>query len=171
MEGNYTYSNISNINISFFMNEQSNIIVQKNKNIIPSKGLKRKFPKNKIFRINSLIFNAEKQCTELCAKYDCIFDEKNNALYLIINEKENYDKYAKNRLINILEFSLNIEIDIIYLLINKANEQYINIIQDMIIVGFECDEKPIISIDGNIYKTLKMPIKDISKEIEEISII
>ena len=51
------------------LTSKSNIIVQKNKNIIPSKGLKRKFPKNKIFRINSLIFNAEKQCINSNKKY------------------------------------------------------------------------------------------------------
>ena len=178
MEGNYTYSNISNINISFLMNEQSNDldsianndILKKDSTL--NKSLKRKFPKNKIFRINSLIFNPEKQCNELCAKYDCIYDEKHNSLYLIINGKNSHDKFAKNRLINIIEFSLNVEIDFIYLLINKANKQYINIIQDMMIVGFKCEENlPCVNIDGNVYKRLKMSIKDISNEIKEISFI
>ena len=63
MEGNYTYSNISNINISFSTNEQSNDldsianndILKKDSTL--NKSLKRKFPKNKIFRINSLVMN------------------------------------------------------------------------------------------------------------------
>ena len=75
-------------------------------------------------------------------------------------------------MINIIEFSLNVEIDFIYLLINKANKHYINIIQDMMIVGFKCEENlPCVNIDGNVYKRLKMSIKDISNEIKEISFI
>ena len=43
----------------------------------------------------------------------------------------------------------------------------------MILVGFEPEEKIAkkIVIDGNVYKTLKMSISDISKEIEEIKLV
>lgn len=176
METNYTFSNISNIDISFFINKKSRNLSNKDNelqnNSMQNKDVKKKFPKNKIFRINSLIFNDESNCNELYTQYDCIYDENNNSLYLIISEKTNYDKFAKDRLINILEFSISVEIDIIYLLVGKTNEQYINIIQDMIIVGFEYEDNlPVITIDGNVYKRLKMSIKDISKEIEEINLI
>ena len=176
METNYTFSNISNIDITFFIKQKSRNLDNKDNELqndsMQNKGIKKKFPKNKIFRINSFNFNAENNCNELYTQYDCIYDEKNNSLYLIISGKTNYDKLAKDRLINILEFSIFVEIDIIYLLVGKANEKYINIIQDMIIVGFEYEDNlPVITIDGNVYKKLKMSIKDISKEIEEINLI
>ena len=177
METNYSYSNISNIDISFYINEKSQcfetyddkLSIDNNNN----KCLKEIFPKNKIFRINSIIYNTEKNIKEIYTQYDCIYNKKNNSLYLILNSNHNYAQFTKDRLINILEFSLYEEINTIYLLVDKKNKYYLNIIQDMILVGFEPEDKIAkkIVIDGNVYKTLKMSISDISKEIEEIELI
>ena len=148
-----------------FKNENKN-------NNLSNKNYKGYLPKNKIFKINSLIFNEEKQCQELNHKYDCIYNETDNILYLIINERDNYLSFTKDKLINILEFSISIGIEKICLLISKTNKKYINIIQDMTLVGFKPEETSNkIKIDKNEYKILKMPIKDICQEIKEITLI
>ena len=66
----------------------------------------------------------------------------------------------------------NIGINTIYLLINKKNKDYKNIIQDMLIVGFEYEKNlPHFTIDGSIYKPLKMQMKDLTQEIRQIDLI
>ena len=175
METNFSYSNISNSDISFTFNKKevenlSNGI--KFKEFSKNKELKGKLPKNKIFRINSLISNIEKKTNEIYFQYNCIYNEKDNSLCLIINANDNYSKFTKVWLINILHFSISIGVESICLLVSKSNKKYLKVIQDMIIVGFKIDEKcQKITIDGIIYKILKMPIKDIYQEIREISLI
>ncbi len=169
MEINYSYSNASKSDIYFMINEGT-IILNLQNGI--KKSHKGNLPKNKIFSINSIVFNKEKQCKELNHKYDCIYNEIENILYLIINEKDNYLSFTKDKLINILQFSISIGIDKICLLISKKNKQYLNIIQDMILVGFKPEENlNKIKIDKSEYKLLKMPINDICQEIKEITII
>jgi hypothetical protein len=176
MKSTYSYSNISNISISFNIHQNNNDIAilntsQKNK-IRHIDNIRRKFPEQKIFRINSLIFNQEKDKPEIYTKYDCIYGEKNNSFYLIINEKVNYSEFTKDKLINILDFLNNVGINTIYLLINKKNKYYKNIIQDMLIVGFEFEKNlPHFTIDGIIYKKLKMSMKDLTQEIKQIDLI
>ena len=173
MKKNYTYSKLSDINISFYINEKSqNFEESKLQNSQNNIALKGKFPENKIFRINSLFLNKERNITEISTQYDCIFNEKNNSLCLIFNNQDNYENFTKEKLLNILEFAISIEIDTIYLLVNKSNKHYLNIIQDMLIVGFEIEKNfTNINIDGSIYKSLKTPIKNICKEIKEINLI
>ena len=163
MKINYSYSNASKMNISFEITE--NRIKEKRNDKI-------KFPEQKIFRINSLTFNNEKDKQEIYTKYDCIYSEKNNSLYLIFNENINYSEFTKDKLINIIDFSKSVGIGFIYILICKKNSKYLNIVQDMSIVGFESEKNfPVFNIDGNIYKSLKMSIKDITQEIQQINFI
>ena len=163
MKINYSYSNVSNMSISFEITE--NRIKEKRNDKI-------KFPEQKIFRINSLTFNNEKDKQEIYTKYDCIYSEKNNSLYLIFNENINYSEFTKDKLINIIDFSKSVGIGFIYILICKKNSKYLNIVQDMSIVGFESEKNfPVFNIDGNIYKSLKMSIKDITQEIQQINFI
>ena len=163
MKINYSYSNVSNMSISFEITE--NRIKEKRNDKI-------KFPEQKIFRINSLTFNNEKDKQEIYTKYDCIYSEKNNSLYLIFNENINYSEFTKDKLINIIDFSKSVGTDFIYILICKKNSKYLNIVQDMSIVGFESEKNfPVFNIDGNIYKSLKMSIKDITQEIQQINFI
>ena len=172
METNYSYSNISNSDISFIFNKKEEENFSDSIIINNNKELKGKLPKNKIFKINSLIFNIEKGSKEIYTQYNCIYNEDHNSLYLIFNTNDNYSKFTKDWLINILEFSISIGIDSICLLVSKSNNKYINIVQDMIIVGFKLDEKfSKITIDGIAYKILKMSIKDIDQEIKEIVLI
>ena len=163
MKINYSYSNASKMNISFEITENK---------FKEKRNDKIKFPEQKIFRINSLTFNNEKEKQEIYTKYDCIYSEKNNSLYLIFNENINYSEFTKDKLINIIDFSKSVGINFIYILICKKNTKYLNIVQDMSIVGFESEKNfPVFNIDGNIYKSLKMPIKDISQEIQQINFI
>ena len=176
MKTNYSYNNVSNVNISFNIrqNQEDDAILCTSieKEIRDKELIKRKFPEQKIFRINSLIFNDEKEKQEIYTKYDCIYVEKNNSLFLIFNEKVNYSEFTKDKLMNILYFSNSIGIGTIYILINKKNKNYKNIIQDMLLVGFIFEKNiPPFTIDGNMYKSLKMSIKDITQEIKQIDFI
>ena len=175
MDRKYSYSNISKSEINFMINEGTIILNFKDgkqKKNFKNKPNKGKLPKNKIFHINSLIYNKEKQINEIYNTYDCIYNEIDNSLYLIINENDNYSKFTKDKLINILEFSISLGIDKICLLISKSNNQFLNIIQDMMIVGFKSEKNyKKINIDENEYKILKMSIKDMYQEIKEITLI
>lgn len=175
MENSFSYSNISKFEINFMINEKTiflNVKKEKEKNILSNKCFIDKLPKNQIFHINSMIFNEEKRIEELYNKYDCIYNDINNVLYLIMNEKYNYANFTKEKLLNLLEFSISLGIDKICLLVSKKNHNYLKIIQDMMIVGFNLENNKFkITIDGNEYKTLKMSIKDICQEIKEISLI
>ena len=163
MKINYSYSNVSNMSISFEITENK---------FKEKRNDKIKFPEQKIFRINSLTFNNEKEKQEIYTKYDCIYSEKNNSLYLIFNENINYSEFTKDKLINIIDFSKSVGIDFMCVLMCKKNSKYLNIVQDMSIVGFESEKNfPVFNIDGNIYKSLKMSIKDITQEIQQINFI
>ena len=164
MKTNYSFSNVSDINISFDIPKG-----KENGNKF-KKETKQKFPDQKIFRINSLIFNDEEQ--QISTKYDCIYNEKYNSLFLLFNEHVKYSEITKDKLINILDFSNSIGIDYIYILINKKNKNFLHIVQDMLIVGFEIGKNfPLFNIDGFIYKALKMSVKDIKQEIKQIEFI
>ena len=174
MEYNFSYSNINKSEINFTIKDK--ILLSFNnitkKSHFQTKIDRAKLPINNIFRINSLFFNEEKQIEEIYNKYDCIYNDINNILYLIINKNFNYANFTKDKLLNLLEFSIFLGIDKLYLLISKTNSKYLNIIQDMKIVGFRFEDNSYkISIDGNEYKILKMNIKDICEEIKEITLI
>jgi len=106
----------------------SNINNEKLNNDIFETKAKQKFPDQKIFRINSLIFNEEKEKKEIYTKYDCIYNKKDNSLYILFNKNMNYINFTKDKLINILDFSNSVKIETIYILINKTNKYFVNII-------------------------------------------
>ena len=126
MKSTYSYSNISNINISFNIHQNKNDIAilntSLNHNFRCCDSIKRKFPEQKIFRINSFVFNDEQAKQEIYTKYDCIYSQKENSIYLIFNQYVNYSEFTKDKLINILDFASSIGIDFIYILINKNNK-------------------------------------------------
>ena len=72
-------------------------------------------------------------------------------------------------MMNLLELAQKVEIENIYFLVAKKNQQYIKIVQDLMIIGFEVDEKAkSVNIDGNVYKVLVLPVKEQDDEIEEV---
>ena len=134
-----------------------------------NQGLKAKMPKNQIFEINSLIFNITKHKKEILTKYKCIYDEINNSLSILLCEDLCFADFTKEIMLNLLEFAKKVEIETIYFLVAKKNAQYIKMVQDLMIVGFEVDEKnKNVNIDGCTYKVLKLPVKEQDDDIEEI---
>ena len=168
----FNMSNVSNFNLSFLVDVGKTSWFsgeERQNDDFLNKDLKNQIPKNQIFHINSLIFNITKHKREILSKYECYYDESSNALSLLLSEEICYSDFTKEIMINLLEFTQKVGIDTIYFLVAKKNKQYLRIIQDLMIVGFEADENvKNTTIDGNVYKILKMPIKEESDEIEEV---
>ena len=134
-----------------------------------NKELKKQIPKSKIFEINSLIFNITKHKREILTKYKCSYDESSNSLSFILSEDICFSDFTKEIMMNIFDFCQKVGIDTIYFLIAKKNAQYIRIVQDLMIVGFEVDENiKTVNIDGNVYKVLMLPVKEEYDEIEDV---
>ena len=168
----FNLSNVSNFNLSFLVDVGKTSWFsgeERQNDDFLNKDLKTQIPKNQIFHINSLIFNITKHKREVLSKYECYYDESSNALSLLLSEEICYSDFTKEIMINLLDFTQKVGIDTIYFLVAKKNKQYLRIIQDLMIVGFEADENvKNTTIDGNVYKILKMPIKEESDEIEEV---
>ena len=168
----FNLSNVSNFNLSFLVDVGKTSWFsgeERQNDDFLNKDLKTQIPKNQIFHINSLIFNITKHKREVLSKYECYYDESSNALSLLLSEEICYSDFTKEIMINLLDFTQKVGIDTIYFLVAKKNKQYLRIIQDLMIVGFETDENvKNTTIDGNVYKILKMPIKEESDEIEEV---
>ena len=60
-----------------------------------NENLKSQFPKKKIFKINSLIYNAETQVKDINISFDCSYNEENNVLSIIVNENINHNNLTK----------------------------------------------------------------------------
>ena len=102
-------------------------------------------------------------------KYKCFFDEQSNSLSLILTEDICYSDFTKEIMMNLFEFAQKVGIETIYFLVAKKNAQYIRIVQDLMIVGFEVDEKvKTVSIEDKVYKVLMLPVKEQDEEIEEV---
>jgi len=169
---NINMSEISDFNISFLVDVGKTRWFkgeEKQSDDFLSQNLKSTMPKNKIFLINSLIFNITKHKREILTKYKCYYDEGTNSLNILITQDLCFADFTKEIMINLLDLARKVGIETIYFLVAKKNEQYIKIVQDLMIVGFELDEKnKSINIDGNAYKVLKLSVKEQDEEIEEI---
>ena len=165
-------SNRSNFNLSFLVDVGETKWYngeEKQNNDFLNKDLKSKIPRNQIFEINSLIFNITKHKNEILTKYNCFYDEKSNSLSLIISKDVCFSDFTKEIMINLLDFAEKVGIESIYFLVAKKNNQYIRIVQDLMVIGFEIDEKlKTANIEGNVYKVLYLPIKEDYDEIEEV---
>ena len=165
-------SNKSNFNLSFLVDVGEAKWYngeEKQSNDFLNKDFKNQIPKSQIFEMNSLIFNITKHKKEVLAKYKCFYDENSNSLSLIITEDICFSDFTKEIMMNLFDFAQKVGIEIIYFLVAKKNSQYIRIVQDLMVVGFEIDEKlKTVNIEGNVYKVLSLPIKEENDEIEEI---
>ena len=165
-------SNKSNFNLSFLVDVGETKWYngeEKQSNDFLNKDFKNQIPKSQIFEMNSLIFNITKHKKEVLAKYKCFYDENSNSLSLIITEDICFSDFTKEIMMNLFDFAQKVGIEIIYFLVAKKNSQYIRIVQDLMVVGFEIDEKlKTVNIEGNVYKVLSLPIKEENAEIEEI---
>ena len=169
---NINMSNTSDFNLSFLVDVGSTRWFQgeeKKSNDFLNQGLKAQIPKNQIFSINSLIFNITKHQKEILTKYQCYYEEQSNSLSVLFTKDFCFADFTKEIMINLLEFAQKVEIQTIYFLVAKKNQDYIKIVQDLTIVGFEVDEKlKSVNIEGNAYKVLMLPVKEQDEEIEEV---
>ena len=169
---NITMSNVSDFNLSFLVDVGATRWFQGEEKKEPgflSQGLKKQIPKDQIFLINSLIFNITKHKKEILSKYQCYYEEKSNSLSVLFTEDFCFADFTREIMINLLEFAQKVEIETIYFLVAKKNKEYIKIVKDLTIIGFEMDEKTkSVSIEGNSYKVLRLSVKDQDEEIEEV---
>ena len=169
---NINMSNISDFNLSFLVDVGATSWYQgevRKSNDFLNQDLKAQIPKNQIFQINSLIFNITKQKKEILTKYKCFYEESSNSLSILLTNDFCFADFTKEIMMNLLEFAQKVCIDTVYFLVSKKNQQYIKIVQDLITIGFELDEKTkTVNIEGNTYKVLKLSVKEQDEEIEEI---
>ena len=169
---NINMSDISDFNLSFLVDVGSTRWFQgeeKKDSDFLNVNFKNQIPKNKIFEINSLIFNITKHKKEILTKYKCYFEESSNSLDIILTQDLNFADFTKEIMINLLEMAQKLGIETIYFLIAKKNPQYIKFVQDLMIIGFEVDTNTkTVNIEGNTYKVLKLQVKDQDEEIEEV---
>ena len=134
-----------------------------------NESLKEKLPKNTLFNINSLIFNIESHQEEILSKYDCYYNSNNNSFCIIIGDNAKYSDFSKEIMMNLMEFSQKLSISSIFLLICRKNKDYVKLLQGMLTVGFTNEETTkTTTIDGKMYKILKMNLSKAQAEIEEV---
>ena len=165
-------SNVSDFNLSFLVDVGVTRWFQgeeKKSSDFLNQNLKSQIPKNQIFLINSLIFNITKHKKEILSKYQCYYDEKSNSLTVLFTQDFCFADFTREIMINLLEFAQKVEIETIYFLVAKKNQDYIKIVKDLTIIGFEMDENTkSVTIEGNVYKVLMLPVKEQDEEIEEV---
>ena len=138
------------------------------KNNIINEELKSQLPKNKIFKINSLIYNVETQTKDLNISFDCSYNDESNCLSVIINENINHKNLTKEVALTLFLFVQKLQIEKLYLIVALKNPNYILLLQEMMTLGFQ-SEKSVksTSIDGNAYKILYVETKDMLANIKE----
>ena len=169
---NINMSDISDFNLSFLVDVGSTRWFQgeeKKDSDFLNVNFKSQIPKNKIFEINSLIFNITKHKKEILTKYKCYYEEQSNSLNILLTKDLNFADFTKEIMMNLLEMSQKLCIETIYFLVAKKNPQYIKFVQDLMIIGFEVDTNTkTVNIEGNVFKVLKLQVKDQDDEIEEV---
>ena len=136
-----------------------------------NEALKSQLPKKKIFKMNSLIYNVEGQIREINISFDCSYNDENNTLSIIINEKIDHKNLTKEVAMTLFHFVQKTGIDKLYLIVALKNPNYILLLQEMMMLGFQ-SEKSVKStnIDGDTYKILYIETQEMSINIEELGI-
>ena len=136
-----------------------------------NEALKSQLPKKKIFKMNSLIYNVEGQIREINISFDCSYNDENNTLSIIINEKIDHKNLTKEVAMTLFHFVQKTGIDKLYLIVALKNPNYILLLQEMMTLGFQ-SEKSVKStyIDGDTYKILYIETQEMSINIEELGI-
>ena len=169
---NINMSDISDFNLSFLVDVGSTRWFQgeeKKDSDFLNVNFKSQIPKNKIFEINSLIFNITKHKKEILTKYKCYYEEESNSLNILLTQDLNFADFTKEIMMNLLEMSQKLCIETIYFLVAKKNPQYIKFVQALMIICFEVDTNTkTVNIEGNVFKVLKLQVKDQDDEIEEV---
>ena len=173
---NFTYdmSNVVDFTMSFTVNSgqiQWYLGGIKKSNEFINEDLKNQLPKKKIFKINSLIYNIESQIKEINISFDCSYNDENNTLSIIVNEKIDHTNLTKEVALTLFLFVQKLNIEKLYLIIALKNPNYILLLQEMMTLGFQ-SEKSVrsTSIGGDAYKILYVETKDMSNNIEEFGL-
>ena len=174
MNFSYDMKDVVDYNLSFTV-ESGNIQwylggIKKSSDFM-NENLKSRFPKKKIFKINSLIYNVESQSRDVNISFDCSYNDVNNTLSIIVNENINYTNLTKEVALTLFQLVQKTNIEKLYLIVALKNPNYILLLQEMMTLGFQ-SEKSVksTSIDGNAYKILYVETKDMSVNIEELGL-
>lgn len=173
MTTNYEFDlqNQSNYTLSFIVDFGTTYWIANGKKQKPeelNKQLKNELPSDKTFNITSLIFNIESKKEEVLTKYSCVYKKETDSLCFLIEDSARYADFSKEIMINLMEFAQKLGIKIMFLFISRGNKEYVKILQGMLTVGFQQEEKmSTAKIDGKNYRVLKMNMKQ-DDEIEEI---
>ena len=174
MNFSYDMKDVVDYNLSFTV-ESGNIQwylggIKKSSDFM-NENLKSQFPKKKIFKINSLIYNVESQSRDVNISFDCSYNDVNNTLSIIVNENINYTHLTKEVALTLFQLVQKTNIEKLYLIVALKNPNYILLLQEMMTLGFQ-SEKSVksTSIDGNAYKILYVETKDMSVNIEELGL-
>jgi len=132
--------------------------------------MKQQLPENTLFNINSLVFNLENNKEEVLSKYNCFYNPSLEALCVMIEDKTKYSDLSKEIVMNIMDFATKMSIKNIILMIDRKNKDYVKVLQGMMTVGFSTDSNvKMTRVGGKDYKVLKMTLKSVPEEIEEIA--
>ena len=88
----------------------------------------------------------------------------------MIEQGIKYSDLSKEIVMNMMDFTERMSIKNIVLLLDRRNKDYIKILQGMMTVGFTNEEKmKTVKISEKEYKVLKMTLKHLQDEIQEIA--
>ena len=152
-------------NITWYLND-----IKKADELI-NDSFKKEIPKNTIFKITSLLYNVETQERETNVVFDSWYNVKDNdnSLVVLVKDDVTPTNLTKEVMLTLFQFAQKVVIDRIFLLLSVKNPNYILLLQQMMTCGYEtCKELRSTTIDNVAYKVLKVEIKDISGNIEEI---
>jgi len=134
------------------------------------KNLKTTIPENTLFNINSIIFNLENNKEEVLNKYNCFYNPSLEALCIMIEDATKYSDLSKEIVMNLMDFAHKMAIKNLILMIDRKNKDYVKILQGMMTVGFINDPNyKVTKINTKEYKVLKMTLKVVQDDIEEIA--
>ena len=169
---NFTYdmSDTVDYNLSFLVDsgEVQWYLDGIEKDNIINEGLRSQLPKKKIFKINSLIYNAETQVKDINISFDCSYNDDNNTLSIIVNDNIDHTNLKKQVALILCLFVQKLNIEKLFLIVALKNPNYILLLQEMMTLGFQ-SEKSVksTSINGDAYKILYVETKDMLANIKE----
>ena len=119
-------------------------------------NFRSKIPRNELFQINAMIFNVTKHQREIIAQYNCYLDENSNGLLLILNDSASFSEFTKEIMMDLFKFCEKVGIKTYEILISKKHPQYVQLLEELLIVGFKSNEIKNNSIGESEYIFMKM---------------
>ena len=124
-------------------------------------------PSNSLFDISSLVFNIRTHKQETFSKYTCYYQQDNDILCFILDEKAKRSHLTKEVMTNFMEFANKICVKAIIILLSNKNKEYYNLLMDLLTFGFVRDEKmPITTIENKQFKVMQGGFKSLDELLE-----